>query len=107
MSPRSRCPGDLTQEALDRVIDVDVKGTLLCTHEFGARTLEQGHGAIVNIGSTVIARGSARPPAARGVEAGLRAPRHVRRRGNEPVTVHPITASTATIRSSLTWMPGG
>jgi 3-oxoacyl-[acyl-carrier protein] reductase len=53
---------DLTQEALDRVIDVDVKGTLLCTHEFGARMLEQGHGAIVNIGSTVIVRGSARAP---------------------------------------------
>jgi 3-oxoacyl-[acyl-carrier protein] reductase len=53
---------ELTQEALDRVIDVDVKGTLLSTHEFGARMLEQGHGAIVNIGSTVIVRGSARAP---------------------------------------------
>jgi NAD(P)-dependent dehydrogenase (short-subunit alcohol dehydrogenase family) len=53
---------ELTQEALDRVIDVDLKGTLLMTHEFGARMVEQGHGAIVNIGSTVIVRGSARAP---------------------------------------------
>jgi NAD(P)-dependent dehydrogenase (short-subunit alcohol dehydrogenase family) len=53
---------ELTPESLDRVLDVDIKGTLLCTHEFGARMLEQGHGAIVNIGSTVIVRGSARAP---------------------------------------------
>jgi NAD(P)-dependent dehydrogenase (short-subunit alcohol dehydrogenase family) len=53
---------ELTQEGLDRVIDVDIKGTLLCTHEFGSRMLEQGHGAIVNIGSTVVVRGSARAP---------------------------------------------
>jgi 3-oxoacyl-[acyl-carrier protein] reductase len=53
---------ELTQEALDRVIDVDLKGTLLMTHEFGARMVEQGRGAIVNIGSTVIVRGSARAP---------------------------------------------
>jgi NAD(P)-dependent dehydrogenase (short-subunit alcohol dehydrogenase family) len=53
---------DLTQEGLDRVIDVDVKGTLLMVHEFGSRMLEQGHGAIVNIGSTVVVRGSSRAP---------------------------------------------
>lgn len=53
---------DLDQEALDRVIDVDVKGTLLCTHEFGSRMLDQGRGAIINIGSTVVVRGSARAP---------------------------------------------
>jgi 3-oxoacyl-[acyl-carrier protein] reductase len=53
---------DLTQEGLDRVIDVDLKGTLLCVHEFGSRMVEQGHGAIVNIGSTVIVRGSSRAP---------------------------------------------
>lgn len=53
---------DLTPQTLDRVLDVDIKGTLLCTHEFGARMLDQGHGAIVNIGSTVIVRGSARAP---------------------------------------------
>ena len=53
---------ELTQEALDAVIDVDVKGTLLMTHEFGDRMLEQGHGSIVNVGSTVIVRGSPRAP---------------------------------------------
>jgi len=53
---------DLTPESLDRVIDVDVKGTLVMTHVFGARMLAQGHGSIVNIGSTVVVRGSARAP---------------------------------------------
>ena len=53
---------ELTEESLDRVLDVDIKGTLLCTHEFGSRMLERGGGAIVNIGSTVVARGSARAP---------------------------------------------
>lgn len=53
---------ELTEESLDRVLDVDIKGTLLCTHEFGSRMLDQGGGAIVNIGSTVVVRGSARAP---------------------------------------------
>lgn len=53
---------DITEESIDHVLAVDVKGTLLCTHEFGARMLDQGHGAIVNIGSTVVVRGSARAP---------------------------------------------
>jgi 3-oxoacyl-[acyl-carrier protein] reductase len=53
---------DVTEESIDHVLAVDVKGTLLCTHEFGARMLDQGGGAIVNIGSTVVVRGSARAP---------------------------------------------
>ncbi|CBG75973.1 putative 3-oxoacyl-[acyl-carrier protein] reductase [Streptomyces scabiei 87.22] len=53
---------DLTEESVDHVLAVDIKGTMLCVHEFGSRMLEQGHGAIVNIGSTVIVRGSARAP---------------------------------------------
>lgn len=54
---------DITEESIDHVLAVDIKGTLLCTHEFGARMLEQeGGGAIVNIGSTVVVRGSARAP---------------------------------------------
>lgn len=54
---------ELTQEALDAVVDVDVKGTLLMTHEFGGRMLEQPNGgSIVNVGSTVIVRGSPRAP---------------------------------------------
>ena len=61
----SRIPIALKDDALSTELadhHVDVKGTLLCTHEFGARMLEQGHGAIVNIGSTVVVRGSARAP---------------------------------------------
>ena len=53
---------DITEESIDHVLSVDIKGTLLCVHEFGSRMLDQGHGAIVNIGSTVIVRGSARAP---------------------------------------------
>ncbi|QFR01713.1 SDR family oxidoreductase [Streptomyces phaeolivaceus] len=53
---------DVTEESIDHVLAVDIKGTMLCVHEFGDRMLEQGHGSIVNIGSTVIVRGSARAP---------------------------------------------
>lgn len=53
---------DITPEIVDRVIDVDVKGTLYMIHEFGSRMLEGDGGAIVNIGSTVVVRGSARAP---------------------------------------------
>jgi 3-oxoacyl-[acyl-carrier protein] reductase len=62
---------DLTQEALDRVIDVDLKGTLLMCHEFGQRMVDQGHGNIVNIGSTVVVRGSARAPQYAAAKYGL------------------------------------
>ena len=53
---------DITEDSVDHVLDVDVKGTLFCTKEFGSRMLEQGGGSIVQIGSTVVARGSARAP---------------------------------------------
>src|ERR1700729_1645619 len=54
---------DITEESIDHTLAVDIKGTLICTHEFGSRMLEQDHGgSIVNIGSTVIVRGSARAP---------------------------------------------
>ncbi len=53
---------EVTEESVDHVLAVDVKGTLFCTHEFGDRMLAQGGGAIVNIGSTVVVRGSARAP---------------------------------------------
>jgi NAD(P)-dependent dehydrogenase (short-subunit alcohol dehydrogenase family) len=53
---------DLHEESIDRVLDVDIKGTMFMIHEFGTRMLEQGHGAIVNIASTVIVRGSPRAP---------------------------------------------
>lgn len=53
---------ELTEESIDRVLAVDIKGTMLMVHEFGQRMVERGHGAIVNIGSTVVVRGSARAP---------------------------------------------
>ncbi len=62
VAPEQMSWRDLTEESIDRVLAVDVKGTLLCTHEFGSRMLERGRGAIVNIGSTVIVRGSPRAP---------------------------------------------
>jgi 3-oxoacyl-[acyl-carrier protein] reductase len=62
---------DLTEESVDHVLAVDIKGTLLCTHEFGDRMLAQGGGAIVNIGSTVVARGSARAPQYAAAKAGI------------------------------------
>ena len=62
---------DITEESIDHVLEVDIKGTMLCVHEFGARMLDQGHGAIVNIGSTVIVRGSARAPQYAAAKYGL------------------------------------
>lgn len=53
---------DITEESIDHVLAVDVKGTMLCVHEFGARMYDGEGGSIVNIGSTVIVRGSARAP---------------------------------------------
>ena len=53
---------DIDEESINHVIDVDVKGTMFCIHEFGSRMLDAGHGSIVNIGSTVVVRGSARAP---------------------------------------------
>jgi 3-oxoacyl-[acyl-carrier protein] reductase len=53
---------EITEESIDHVLAVDIKGTLLMVHEFGQRMLERRKGAIVNIGSTVIVRGSPRAP---------------------------------------------
>lgn len=53
---------DITQELIDRVIDVDIKGTMYMLHEFGTRMIDQGGGTIINVGSTVIVRGSPRAP---------------------------------------------
>jgi 3-oxoacyl-[acyl-carrier protein] reductase len=53
---------EVTEEAIDHVLAVDIKGTMLMVHEFGQRMSERGGGAIVNVGSTVIVRGSPRAP---------------------------------------------
>ena len=62
---------DITEESIDHVLAVDIKGTMACVHEFGRRMLEQGHGSIVNIGSTVVVRGSARAPQYAAAKYGL------------------------------------
>ena len=62
---------DITEESIDHVLAVYIKGTMACIHEFGQRMLEQGHGNIVNIGSTVIVRGSARAPQYAAAKYGL------------------------------------
>jgi 3-oxoacyl-[acyl-carrier protein] reductase len=62
---------DITEESVDHVLAVDIKGTMACVHEFGQRMLEAGHGSIVNIGSTVIVRGSARAPQYAAAKYGL------------------------------------
>ena len=53
---------DIDEAVVDRVLAVDIKGTMFMMHEFGSRMLERGWGAIVNIGSTVVVRGSPRAP---------------------------------------------
>ena len=53
---------EVSEEAIDHVLAVDIKGTMLMVHEFGQRMVEQGGGSIVNAGSTVIVRGSPRAP---------------------------------------------
>ena len=53
---------EVTEAAIDRVLAVDIKGTMLMVHEFGQRMVARGGGAIVNIGSNVIVEGSPRAP---------------------------------------------
>jgi 3-oxoacyl-[acyl-carrier protein] reductase len=54
---------DLSEPVIDHILDMDIKGTMLCTHVFGERMLDhQKAGNIVNIGSNVIATGSPRAP---------------------------------------------
>ncbi len=53
---------EVTEEAIDHVLAVDIKGTMLMIHEFGQRMNERDGGVIVNVGSTVIVRGSPRAP---------------------------------------------
>lgn len=53
---------DIKEEVVDRVLAVDIKGTMLMVHENGERMLERGFGSIVNIASTVVVKGSPRAP---------------------------------------------
>ena len=40
---------EVTEEAIDHVLAVDIKGTMLMVHEFGQRMVERGGGSIVNV----------------------------------------------------------
>ena len=63
VAPEQMSWRDVSEELIDRVLAVDVKGTLLVTHEVGSRMLEQeGGGAIVNVCSNVVVTGSPRAP---------------------------------------------
>jgi len=63
VAPEQMSWRDVSEELIDRVLAVDVKGTLLVTHEVGGRMLEQeGGGAIVNVCSNVVVTGSPRAP---------------------------------------------
>ena len=54
---------ELNQRSIDHTLDLDIKGTLYCTHEFGIRMLDrQKSGAIVNVCSNVVSTGSPRAP---------------------------------------------
>jgi 3-oxoacyl-[acyl-carrier protein] reductase len=61
----------LEEATIDHVLAVDIKGTMLMVHEFGAGMKARGRGAIVNIGSTVVVRGSARAPQYAAAKYGL------------------------------------
>jgi len=62
---------DLREEVIDHCLAVDIKGTMLMVHEFGKAMKARGRGAIVNIGSTVIVRGSPRAPIYAAGKSGL------------------------------------
>lgn len=53
---------EITEEAIDQTLAVDVKGTLFMCHEIGKRMLERKSGTIVNVASNVIVTGSPRAP---------------------------------------------
>ncbi len=62
VAPEQMSWRDVTEDLIDRVLAVDVKGTMLVTHEVGSRMLRQGGGAIVNVCSNVVVTGSPRAP---------------------------------------------
>lgn len=53
---------EITEEAIDQTLAVDVKGTLFMLHEIGSRMLDRKSGTIVNVASNVIVTGSPRAP---------------------------------------------
>jgi len=62
VAPEQQSWREIEESTIDRVLAVDIKGTMLTTHEVGRRMLEQGSGTIVNVCSNVVVTGSARAP---------------------------------------------
>jgi 3-oxoacyl-[acyl-carrier protein] reductase len=62
VAPEQQSWREISEPLIDRVLAVDVKGTMLVTHEVGGRMLDAGGGAIVNVCSNVVVTGSARAP---------------------------------------------
>jgi 3-oxoacyl-[acyl-carrier protein] reductase len=62
VAPEQSSWRELREDLVDRVLAVDVKGTLWMTHELGYRMAELGRGAIVNVCSNVVVTGSPRAP---------------------------------------------
>jgi 3-oxoacyl-[acyl-carrier protein] reductase len=62
VAPEQSSWEELHEDLVDRVIAVDVKGTLFVTHELGRRMRDAGGGAIVNVCSNVVVTGSPRAP---------------------------------------------
>ncbi|MDQ2897723.1 MAG: SDR family oxidoreductase [Actinomycetota bacterium] len=62
VAPEQQSWREIDEAVLDRVLAVDIKGTMLTTHEIGRRMLAQGSGAIVNVCSNVVVTGSPRAP---------------------------------------------
>lgn len=62
VAPEQQSWRDVTEALIDRVLAVDIKGTMLVTHEIGSRMLEHRSGAIVNICSNAVVTGSPRAP---------------------------------------------
>jgi 3-oxoacyl-[acyl-carrier protein] reductase len=63
VAPEQASWRELREDLVDRVIAVDVKGTLFMCHELGQRMLDSGRGGvIVNVCSNVVVTGSARAP---------------------------------------------
>jgi 3-oxoacyl-[acyl-carrier protein] reductase len=53
---------EITEEAIDQTLAVDIKGTLFMIHEVGKRMFDKRKGTIVNVASNVIVTGSPRAP---------------------------------------------
>ena len=62
---------DVTEEAWDRVLDINLKGVFFCAQSIGKLMISQGHGKIVNMASQMSAVGYYKRAAYCASKAGL------------------------------------